>query len=139
MSSINLAIIVGRVGRDCELRYTSGGTAVTDLSVATSETWKDKNTGERKEETEWHTCVLWGRMAEVAAEHAKKGALVSVTGAITTETWMDKNTGEKRYRTKIKARDLRLLSKPGGTQGTRENVAPEEPEAEEPEEQDIPF
>ena len=113
MSSLNQATLIGRVGRDPELRRTSGGDAIVNLSLATSEQWKDKESGEKKESTEWHRVVLYGRQAEVAAEYAKKGALIYIGGQIKTRKWTDKD-GVEKYTTEIQARDLKLLSRPSG-------------------------
>lgn len=113
MSSINKATLIGRVGKDPELRKTSSGTSIANMSLATSETWKDKQIGEKKEATEWHRIVFYDRLAEVAAEYAKKGAMIYVEGAIKTRKWTDKD-GVEKYTTEIQARELKLLSRPSG-------------------------
>jgi single-strand DNA-binding protein len=123
VSSINKATLIGRVGRDPELRRAGSGTAITNMSLATSETWKDKTTGEKKEATEWHRIVFYDRLAEVAAEYAKKGAMVYVEGQIKTRKWTDKD-GVEKYTTEIQARELKLLSRPSGDGGSAPAPAP---------------
>ncbi len=116
MSSLNQVNLIGRVGRDPESRNTSGGDAICNLSLATSETWKDKATGEKKEATEWHRVTLYGRQAEVAAQYALKGSLIFIGGQLKTRKWTDKD-GVERYTTEVQARELKLLSKPSDGQG----------------------
>lgn len=113
MSGINRAILVGHLGADPELKYTDSGQAVLRMRLATSESWKDKN-GERKERTEWHTVVMWGKRAESLARHLGKGQQVGIEGRIQTRQWEDK-TGAKRYSTEIVATDLHFLG--GGKSG----------------------
>jgi len=113
MSSLNKVLIIGRVGKDPETRYLPNGDAVCTFSVATSESWKDKNTGEKHEHTEWHNVVCWRRLGEIAAQYLKKGSLVYVEGKIKTEKWQDKETGQDRYTTKIEATELTMLGKRG--------------------------
>ena len=96
---INKAIIVGNLGRDPEVRYTANGSAVANITVATSESWKDKQSGERQERTEWHRVVFFGRLAEIAEEYLKKGAQVYIEGSIRTQKWQDKESGQDRYTT----------------------------------------
>jgi len=100
MSSVNKAIILGRLGKDPEIRYMPNGGAVASLSIATSQKWKDKNTQEQKEKTEWHRVVLYSRLAEVAKEYAKKGGMLYIEGRIETKKWTDKD-GQDRYTTEI--------------------------------------
>lgn len=107
MSSINKAIIIGNLGADPDIRYTQSNTAVANLSVATSERYKDKS-GEWKERTEWHRVVAWDRKAEIAQEYMHKGSKVYVEGPIQTRSWEDKD-GQKRYSTEIKAMVIRML------------------------------
>ena len=113
MRGINKAIIIGTLGQDPELKHTGSGTAVCSLSVATNERWKDKNTGEQKESTEWHKVVLWQRLAEIAAEYLTKGSQVYLEGRIQTRKWQDKE-GQDRYTTEIVASEMQLL---GGSKG----------------------
>jgi len=107
MSSINKAIIIGNLGADPDIRYTQSNTAVANLSVATSERYKDKS-GEWKERTEWHRVVAWDRKAEIAQEYMHKGSKIYVEGPIQTRSWEDKD-GQKRYTTEIKAMVIRML------------------------------
>ena len=111
---INKAIIVGNLGRDPEVRYTANGSAVANITVATSESWKDKQSGERQERTEWHRVVFFGRLAEIAEEYLKKGAQVYIEGSIRTQKWQDKESGQDRYTTEIVARDMQMLGSRGG-------------------------
>lgn len=111
MSSLNKVQLIGRLGQDPEVKYMPSGDAVCNLSLATSETWKDKNTGEKKEATEWHRVVLFGRLAEVAGEYLKKGALVYFEGKIKTRKW--EKDGETRYTTEVHCHEMKML---GGKQ-----------------------
>jgi len=108
MTSVNRHVIIGRLGQDPEIRYTPSGAAVCQLSVATSDKWKDKTTGEWKEDTEWHRVVLWRNQAEFASEHVRKGDLVYVAGKVKTEKWVDQE-GTTKYTTKTVAREFMLL------------------------------
>lgn len=105
---INKAIIVGNLGADPEVRQTGGGTVVTNLRIATTEVWKDKQTGDAKEQTEWHAVVLFGKLAEIAGQYLRKGAQVYLEGRIRTRKWQDKN-GADRYTTEIVASELQML------------------------------
>ena len=111
---INKAIIVGNLGRDPEVRYTANGSAVANVTIATSESWKDKQSGERQERTEWHRVVFFGRLAEIAEEYLKKGSQVYIEGSIRTQKWQDKESGQDRYTTEIVARDMQMLGSRGG-------------------------
>ena len=113
MASVNKAIIVGNLGRDPEIRYLPNGEAVCNVTVATSESWKDKNTGEKKEMTEWHRVVFYRRLAEIAGQYLKKGSSVYIEGRIRTRKWQDKE-GQDRYTTEIEANEMKML---GGRQG----------------------
>ena len=114
---INKAIIVGNLGADPETRYTAGGTAVTNCNVATSETWRDKTSGEMQERTEWHRIVFFARLAEGAGEYLKKGSKVYVEGRIQTRKWQGQD-GQDRYTTEIVANEMQMLdSRGGGGQG----------------------
>lgn len=110
MRSVNKVILIGYAGKDPELRHTSGGTPVAEFSMATSDKWKDKQTGEEKERTDWHTITAWGRLAEIVAEYVVKGAPVYIEGSIRMETW--EKDGKTNYRTKIQALTLNLLGNP---------------------------
>ena len=107
MASENKVILVGNLGRDPETRYTTGGDAVTNIRVATTDTWKDKN-GEKQEKTEWHTVVFFGRQAEIAGEYLKKGRQVYIEGRLQTRKWQDKE-GQDRYTTEIVADRMQML------------------------------
>ena len=118
MSGVNKCIIIGRLGKDPELKYTQSGDAVAKFSVATSETWKDKNTGEKQERTEWHNIEAWRRLGEIAGEYLHKGSQVYIEGKLKTESWEDRD-GTKRYMTKIVAQSMQMLGgkNDGGKQG----------------------
>lgn len=113
MASVNKVILVGNLGRDPEVRYMPDGGAIVNLSIATSNSWKDKNSGEKKEETEWHRVVIYGRLAEIAGEYCKKGRPVYLEGRLKTRKWTDKDSIE-RYTTEIVADQMQLL---GGREG----------------------
>jgi single-strand DNA-binding protein len=115
MASINKVLLIGNLGADPETRYMPDGTAVCNLRIATTETWKDKNSGERKEATEWHRVVFFGKLAEIANEYLKKGASIFVEGSIVTRKWQDKDR-QDRYTTEIKGKELKMLgSRPEGS------------------------
>ena len=105
---INKAIVVGTLGKDPETKYTSGGSAITTVSVATNESWTDKNTGEKVEKTEWHRIVIFGKLAEIAAQYLKKGAQAYFEGKIQTRKWQD-HDGQDRYTTEIVANEMQML------------------------------
>ena len=113
MASINKVIIIGNLGRDPELRYTPSGSAVCNVSIATTRNWKSKDSGERMEETEWHRVVFYDRLAEIAGEYLKKGRPVYVEGRLKTRKWQDKE-GKDNYTTEIIADQMQLL---GGREG----------------------
>jgi single-strand DNA-binding protein len=113
MASVNKVILVGNLGRDPEVRYMPDGGAIVNMSIATSNSWKDKNSGEKKEETEWHRVVIYGRLAEIAGEYCKKGRPVYLEGRLKTRKWTDKD-GVERYTTEIVADQMQLL---GGREG----------------------
>ncbi|MBL4783733.1 MAG: single-stranded DNA-binding protein [Porticoccaceae bacterium] len=110
---VNKVILIGNLGKDPETRYMPSGGAVTNITVATSETWKDKNTGEQKEQTEWHRVAFFNRLAEVAGEYLKKGSKVYIEGSIHTRKWQDQN-GQDRYSTEIKGASMQMLDSRGG-------------------------
>lgn len=113
MSSINKAIIIGHLGRDPETRYMPNGDAVTNIAVATSEQWKDKNTGEKKEQTEWHRVTFYRKLAEIAGQYLSKGSLVYLEGKLQTRKYTDKD-GIERYTTEIVADTMQMLGSKGG-------------------------
>ena len=108
MAGINKVIIVGNLGNDPEIRTMPNGEAVANISVATSESWTDKNTGERREVTEWHRIVLYRRLAEIAGQYLRKGSQVYVEGRLKTRKWQD-NNGQDRYTTEIQGDNLQML------------------------------
>ena len=114
MASVNKVILVGNLGRDPEVRYTPDGSAICNVSIATTSTWKDKATGERREDTEWHRVVFYNRLAEIAGEYLRKGKSVYVEGRLKTRKWQDKETGADRYSTDIIADQMQML---GGREG----------------------
>ena len=117
MASVNKAILVGNVGKDPEVRYTAGGDAICNLTVATSETWKDKATGEKKEATEWHRVIFFGKLGEIAGQYLKKGSSVYIEGSIRTRKWTDKE-GQERYTTEIRGDQMVMLG--GKAEGQRQ-------------------
>ena len=115
MASLNKVILIGNLGRDPETRYLPSGDAVTNISIATTEKWKDKASGEMKEATEWHRVAFFGRLAEIAGEYLKKGSQVYVEGSLRTRKYQDKETGKDRYSTEIRGDEMKMLgSRPGG-------------------------
>ncbi len=110
---INKVILVGNLGADPETRYMPSGGAVTNLSLATSETWKDKQTGEQKERTEWHKVAMFNRLAEIAAEYLRKGSQVYIEGKLRTRKWQDRD-GNDRYTTEVIADEMQMLGGRGG-------------------------
>ena len=112
---VNKVILVGNLGKDPEVRYTSGGQAVATLRIATSRSWTDKQSGQRKEETEWHDVEVWGKQAEQCGEYLAKGRQVYVEGRLKTDKWQDKQSGQDRYRIKVVADTVRFLG--GGAGG----------------------
>jgi single-strand DNA-binding protein len=113
---INKVILVGNLGNDPEVRYSQGGSAITTVSLATSESWKDKQTGEAQERTEWHRVKFFGRLAEIAGEYLKKGSQVYVEGSLRTDKYTDKN-GVERYTTDIIANEMQMLGGRAGEGG----------------------
>jgi single-strand DNA-binding protein len=113
--SVNKVILVGRLGRDPETRYTGGGQAVANFSVATDESYKDRN-GERQKRTEWHKIVVWGKQAEIAQQYLKKGSLIFIEGRIQSREWQDKE-GQKRTAFEIVANNFRMLGGRGDSAG----------------------
>jgi single-strand DNA-binding protein len=105
---VNKVILVGNLGRDPEVRYSPNGQAVANVTIATSESWKDKNTGDKQERTEWHRVVFFGKLAEIAGEYLKKGAQIYVEGRLQTRKWQDKD-GADRYTTEIVASEMQML------------------------------
>ncbi len=137
---INKAIIVGTLGQDPDVKYTNSGSPVVNISVATNETWKDKQTGEAQERTEWHRIVIFGKLAEIAAQYLKKGSQAYFEGKIQTRKWQDQS-GNDRYSTEIVANEMKMVD---GRQSA-ESKAPAKPQAAKPQSapvddfDDIPF
>jgi single-strand DNA-binding protein len=121
MASVNKVIIVGNLGRDPETRYLPSGEAVTNISVATTETWKDKASGEKKEATEWHRISFFGKLAEIAGEYLKKGSQVYIEGQLRTRKYQDKETGKDRYSTEIRADRMQMLGSRAGAGAPRDD------------------
>ena len=113
---VNKVTLIGHLGGDPETRYLPSGGAVTNITLATSETWKDKQTGQQQERTEWHRVVFFNRLAEIAGEYLRKGSKVYLEGSLRTRKWQDKNTGQDRYTTEIVAGEMQMLDgrKDGG-------------------------
>ena len=111
---VNKVIIVGNLGKDPEMKYTASGAAIANITVATSESWKDKQTGENQEKTEWHRCVAFGRTAEIIGEYLNKGSQVYIEGGLQTRSW-DDNDGKKQYMTEVKIRDVQMLGSKGAS------------------------
>jgi len=114
MASVNKVILVGNLGADPETRYMPSGDAITNIRIATTDRWKDRQSGEMKEATEWHRVSFFGRLAEIAGQYLKKGSPVYIEGRIRTRKWQDKETGQDRYSTEIVAENMQLL---GSRQG----------------------
>ena len=123
MTSLNRVTLIGHLGADPDTRYMPSGKPVTNVRLATSENWKDKQTGDKQERTEWHSVVLFKRLAEVAAEHLRKGALVYIEGSLRTRKWQDKE-GKDRYTTEIVARELKMLGRGEQSAPTTRNAKP---------------
>ena len=122
MKGINKVILVGTLGKDPETRYMPGGDAVTNISIATSESWKDKQSGEKQEKTEWHRVVFWRRLAEIAGEYLHKGSQVYIEGKLQTRKWQD-NQGNDKYTTEIVAHEMQMLGgKSGGSRPAQQQA-----------------
>jgi single-strand DNA-binding protein len=124
--SINKVILVGRLGRDPEMKYTSGGTPFCRFSIATDDAWTDKGSGEKQERTEWHSIVVWDRLAEICNQYLTKGRLVYIEGSLQTREWDDKE-GVKRKTTEVRARDMVMLG--GGGSGGEGGGMPSRPDS----------
>lgn len=147
---INKVILIGNLGADPDVRYTANGAAVSNINLATTETWRDKESGEQQEKTEWHRVVFFGRLAEIVAEYLKKGSQVYVEGRLQTRKWQDKE-GNDKYTTEIVANEMQMLGgRPGGggggsnySQGSSRSGSADKSETREAEgdfvDDDIPF
>ncbi len=131
MASINKVILVGNLGQDPEVKYMPSGGAVTNISIATTDTWKDKATGEKKENTEWHRVVFFNRLAEIVGEYLRKGSQVYIEGNLRTRKWQDQN-GVDKYTTEIVAREMQML---GGRAGGSSDFAPQQQQSQQPQQQ----
>lgn len=140
MASVNKVLLIGNLGRDAEVRYTTGGTAVANFTMATTDRWNDPATGEKKERTEWHRIVVWGKQAEIAGEYLRKGRQVYVEGSLQTREWTDRD-GNKKYTTEIRAQRFQMLGRRDDAPASSERQ--EAPAVSEPDagynEDDIPF
>ena len=131
--SVNKVILIGNLGQDPEVRYMPNGGAVCNISVATTESWKDKNTGENQDKTEWHRVVMFRRLAEIAGEYLKKGSKVYLEGKLQTRKWQDQQ-GQDRYTTEIVADQMQMLDSRGGSA----DFAPAQPRSSAPQSQSAP-
>ncbi|MFT3884950.1 MAG: single-stranded DNA-binding protein [Flavobacteriales bacterium] len=116
MAGVNKVILIGNLGADPEIRHLQNGVSVANFRIATSETFKDRQTGERREQTEWHNVVAWRGLAEITEKYLKKGSKVYVEGKLRTRQWQDKD-GNQRYTTEIQADDMTVLDRPSGERG----------------------
>jgi single-strand DNA-binding protein len=123
MSSVNKVILIGNLGKDPEMRYMPSGEAIANFSVATSENWTDKASGDKKEQTEWHRVVFFGRTAEVVGQYVKKGSKIYVEGRLQTRKWQDKE-GQDRYTTEVRGDVMRMLDKRGESSGSMDQEPP---------------
>lgn len=135
-ASVNKVIIVGNLGRDPEVRHLPSGESVCNLAVATTEKWKDKNTGEAREETEWHKVSLFGRNADNAGQYLFKGSSVYIEGKLKTRKYVDKG-GVEKYSTEVVGHELKFLSSPGG-QGGQQRQQPQQPQRQAPQQRQQP-
>ena len=124
MSSVNKVILIGNIGKDPEVRYLPSGDAVANLTLATSENWTDKASGDKKEATEWHRVAFFGRTAEVAGQYLKKGAKIYVEGSLRTRKWQDKD-GQDRYTTEVRGDVMRMLDRRGEGSGAMDQEPPQ--------------
>lgn len=120
---INKVILIGNLGNDPDVRYTSGGAAVTNISLATTDSWKDKETGEQQDRTEWHKIVFFGRLAEIVAEYLRKGSQIYVEGRLQTRKWQDKE-GKDRYTTEIVGNEMQMLGSRGSSPDMDKSAPP---------------
>ena len=139
MASINKVILIGNLGHDPEVRYTQSGSAICNVSIATTRKWKDKNSGEQQEESEWHRVVFYDRLAEIAGEYLKKGRPVYVEGRLQTRKWQDKD-GQDRYTTEVLGQEMHMLGrKADGSSGGHNTPPPPTAAPDDDFDDDIPF
>src|SRR5437762_4829433 len=124
---VNKVILIGKLSKDPEVRFTATGSAIANITLATSESWKDKQTGENVERTEWHRVVFYQRLAEIAGEYLRKGSKVYLEGRLQTRKWQDKNSGQDRYTTEIIADNMQMLDGKGSGTGTGASTSFEKP------------
>lgn len=122
MASVNKVILVGNLGRDPETRYMPSGDAITNITIATTDSWKDKATGEKRDATEWHRVAFFGKLAEIAGQYLKKGSQVYVEGSLRTRKWQDKD-GQERYTTEIRADSMQMLGGRAGSMGSASDAS----------------
>ena len=125
MASVNKVILVGHLGKDPETRYMPNGDAITNATLATSESWKDKQTGEKKEQTEWHRLVFFRKLAEIAGQYLRKGSLIYIEGSLKTRKWQDKD-GQDRYTTEITVNEMTMLGGRGDAGGGQSSGEPQQ-------------
>ena len=126
MNGINKLTLIGTAGKDPEVNHTAGGKAIAQISIATNESWIDKNTGQKVEETEWTDCVFFGKLAEIVGQYVSKGSLLYIEGKKKTDSWDDKTTGEKKYKVKCYAHTMQMLGgKSKDDNGTKPQAAPQ--------------
>ena len=137
-NGLNKVLIIGNLGADPEIKYTQAGSPVANLSVATSERWKDKNTKKQKEQVEWHRVVIFGRLAEIAEQYLKKGSKIFVEGKLQTRDWED-SEGKKRYTTEVVAREMTMLDSKGDSMESSSSASSSSKPNNDKFEEDIPF
>jgi len=130
MASLNKVLIIGNLGKDPEVKFMPNGNAVCNFSVATTESWKDKQSGAKQEKTEWHNITMYGKIAEIAGQYLVKGSSVYLEGKLQTRKWQDKQTGADRYTTEIICDEMKMLG--GKQEGQQRQPAPDQSQANEP-------
>jgi len=128
---VNKAILIGNLGKDPEVRYSASGSAIANITLATTESWKDKDSGEKQEKTEWHRVVFFGRLAEIVGEYLKKGSQVYVEGRLQTRKWQDAN-GNDRYTTEIVANNMQMLGSRAGQGVPADSFNQDQPQSQPP-------
>lgn len=131
MASVNKVILVGHLGKDPETRYMPNGDAITNATLATSESWKDRQTGEKKEQTEWHRLVFYRKLAEIAGQYLRKGSLIYIDGSLKTRKWQDKD-GQDRYTTEITVNEMTMLGGRGDAGGGQSSGEPQRQQQQRP-------
>ena len=130
MASKNLVILIGNLGKDQEVKFMPNGNAVCNFSIATTESWKDKQSGAKQEKVEWHAITMYGKLAEIAGQYLTKGSSVYLEGKLQTRKWQDKQTGADRYTTEIICDEMKMLG--GKQEGQERNTATERSQVNEP-------